>query len=31
MGITIFYAWVIAMANLLVDVMYVGVNPRIRY
>ncbi len=31
MGTTIFYAWVIAMANLFVDVMYVAVNPRIRY
>jgi len=31
MGTTIFYAWVIAMANLLVDVMYVALNPRIRY
>ena len=31
MGTTIFYATVIAMANLVVDMMYVAVNPRIRY
>jgi len=31
MGTTIFYAVVIAMANLVVDMMYVAVNPRIRY
>jgi len=31
MGTTIFYAAVIAMANLVVDMMYVVVNPRIRY
>jgi len=31
MGTTIFYAAVIAMANLVVDMMYVAVNPRIRY
>ena len=31
MGTTIFYAAVIAMANLMVDMMYVAVNPRIRY
>lgn len=31
MGTTIFYAVIIAMANLVVDMMYVAVNPRIRY
>jgi oligopeptide transport system permease protein len=31
MGTTIFYAVVIAVANLAVDMMYVAVNPRIRY
>jgi len=31
MGTTIFYAVIIAMANLMVDMMYVAVNPRIRY
>ncbi len=31
MGTTIFYAFVIAMANLLVDMTYAAVNPRIRY
>lgn len=31
MGTTIFYAAVIAVANLAVDVMYAAVNPRIRY
>jgi ABC-type dipeptide/oligopeptide/nickel transport system permease component len=31
MGTTIFYACVIAVANLLVDMTYAAVNPRIRY
>jgi oligopeptide transport system permease protein len=31
MGTTIFYAAIIAVANLVVDMMYVVVNPRIRY
>ncbi len=31
MGTTIFYAFVIAVANLLVDMTYAAVNPRIRY
>ncbi len=31
MGTTIFYAVVIAVANLVVDMVYVAVNPRIRY
>jgi oligopeptide transport system permease protein len=31
MGTTIFYAAIIAVANLVVDMMYVAVNPRIRY
>ena len=30
MGTTIFYAFVIAVANLLVDISYSAVNPRIR-
>jgi oligopeptide transport system permease protein len=31
MGTTIFFAFVIAVANLLVDITYAAVNPRIRY
>jgi oligopeptide transport system permease protein len=31
MGTTLFYAVVVAMANLAVDVAYAFVNPRIRY
>ncbi|MGI8549235.1 MAG: ABC transporter permease [Dehalococcoidia bacterium] len=31
MGITLFYAFIIAMANLIVDVLYGVVDPRIRY
>ena len=31
MGTTIFFAFVIAVANLLVDMTYAAVNPRIRY
>ncbi len=31
MGTTIFYAVIIAVANLVVDMVYVAVNPRIRY
>lgn len=31
MGVTLFYALVIAMANLIVDVLYASVDPRIRY
>jgi oligopeptide transport system permease protein len=31
MGITLFYATVIASANLVVDILYASVDPRIRY
>ena len=31
MGTTLFYTFVVAMANLTVDVLYAVVNPRIRY
>jgi oligopeptide transport system permease protein len=31
MGTTIFYAFVIAIANLIVDLLYGVVDPRIRY
>jgi oligopeptide transport system permease protein len=31
MGITIFYAFVVALANLAVDILYGVVDPRIRY
>lgn len=31
MGTTVFYASIVAIANLLVDVMYAAVDPRIRY
>ena len=31
MGATIFYGLVIAVANLVVDVSYAAVDPRIRY
>lgn len=31
MGTTLFYAVVVAVANLIVDVMYAAVDPRIRY
>jgi len=31
MGTTIFYASIIAIANLVVDVLYAAVDPRIRY
>ncbi|KKL79126.1 hypothetical protein LCGC14_2017990, partial [marine sediment metagenome] len=31
MGTTIFYAVVIAVANLVVDILYAVVDPRIRY
>jgi ABC-type dipeptide/oligopeptide/nickel transport system permease component len=31
MGATLFYAVIIAAANLVVDVMYAAVDPRIRY
>lgn len=31
MGTTVFYATVVAVANLVVDVLYAAVDPRIRY
>lgn len=31
MGVTLFYAAVIAVANLVVDILYAAVDPRIRY
>jgi oligopeptide transport system permease protein len=31
MGSTLFYALIIAVANLLVDILYAAVDPRIRY
>lgn len=31
MGATLFYAFAVAMANLLVDILYAFVDPRIRY
>jgi len=31
MGTTLFYAVVVAAANLIVDLMYAAVDPRIRY
>jgi oligopeptide transport system permease protein len=31
MGTTIFYAFIVAMANLIVDLTYAAVDPRIRY
>ena len=31
MGTTLFYAVVIAVANLLVDILYAFIDPRIRY
>jgi oligopeptide transport system permease protein len=31
MGTTLFYAAVVAVANLVVDVLYAVVDPRIRY
>ncbi|MBI2913672.1 MAG: ABC transporter permease [Chloroflexi bacterium] len=31
MGVTLFYALVVAMANLAVDILYAAVDPRIRY
>lgn len=31
MGVTLFYALVVAVANLIVDVLYATVDPRIRY
>jgi oligopeptide transport system permease protein len=31
MGTTLFYTFVIAVANLIVDVLYAAVDPRIRY
>jgi oligopeptide transport system permease protein len=31
MGTTVFYAFVIAIANLVVDMAYAFANPRIRY
>lgn len=31
MGVTLFYAFVVAMANLAIDILYAAVDPRIRY
>jgi oligopeptide transport system permease protein len=31
MGTTLFYAFIVAMANLIVDLTYAAVDPRIRY
>ena len=31
MGTTLFYAAIVAVANLVVDVLYAVVDPRIRY
>ena len=31
MGVTLFYAVVVAIANLIVDLLYAAVDPRIRY
>jgi len=31
MGVTLFYALVVAIANLAVDLLYATVDPRIRY
>ena len=31
MGTTIFYAAIVAIANLSVDILYAVVDPRIRY
>jgi ABC-type dipeptide/oligopeptide/nickel transport system permease component len=31
MGTTLFYAFIIAVANYVVDVLYGVVDPRIRY
>jgi oligopeptide transport system permease protein len=31
MGTTLFYATVVAVANLMVDILYAAVDPRIRY
>jgi ABC-type dipeptide/oligopeptide/nickel transport system permease component len=31
MGTTLFYASMVAIANLVVDVLYAAVDPRIRY
>ncbi len=31
MGVTLFYALVVALANLVVDILYAAVDPRIRY
>lgn len=31
MGVTLFYAFVVALANLIVDILYAAVDPRIRY
>jgi peptide/nickel transport system permease protein len=31
MGTTLFYALVVAVANLVVDILYAVVDPRIRY
>jgi ABC-type dipeptide/oligopeptide/nickel transport system permease component len=31
MGTTLFYAAIVAVANLVVDILYAAVDPRIRY
>ena len=31
MGTTLFYTTVVVMANLIVDILYAVVDPRIRY
>jgi len=31
MGTTLFYAFVVVLFNLMVDILYVFVDPRIRY
>jgi ABC-type dipeptide/oligopeptide/nickel transport system permease component len=31
MGTTLFYAFIISIANLVVDILYAVIDPRIRY
>jgi peptide/nickel transport system permease protein len=31
MGVTVFAAFFVVIANLLVDVMYAALDPRVRY
>jgi ABC-type dipeptide/oligopeptide/nickel transport system permease component len=31
MGTTLFYAAIVAFSNLIVDLLYAAVDPRIRY